>query len=50
MKRTLLQALMLSGGFALATAMLGWLAVPGVAFLWGIARRNVCAPERRSSS
>ena len=40
MKRALLQALLLSGGFAVATAMLGWLAVPGVAFIWGMVRRH----------
>ena len=40
MKRALLQALLLSGGFALTTAMLGWLAVPGMAFIWGMARRH----------
>ncbi len=39
-KRALLQVLLLSGGFALATAMLGWLAVPGMAFIWGMARRH----------
>ena len=44
MKRALLQALLLSGGFALATAMLGWLAVPGVAFIWGIVRRHDSRP------
>ncbi len=44
MKRALLQALLLSGGFAVATAMLGWVAVPGVAFIWGIVRRHDSRP------
>ncbi len=44
MKRALPQALLLSGGFALATAMLGWLAVPGVAFIWGMVRRHDSRP------
>ncbi len=44
MKRALLQALLLSGGFAVATAMLGWLAVPGLAFIWGMVRRHDSRP------
>ena len=36
MRRTLLQILLLSVAFALATVIMGWWAVPALAVLWGL--------------
>ncbi len=40
MTRTAVQALLMSAAFAMATVAVGWLAVPGVALLWGVARQR----------
>ena len=40
MRRTLLQILLLSVAFALATVIMGWWAVPALAVLWGLLTPN----------
>ncbi len=45
MRRTLLQILLLSVAFALATGIMGWWTVPALAALWGLLTPNEKHPE-----
>ena len=45
MRRAMLQILLLSIAFALATVIMGWWAVPVLAALWGLVTRSEPHPE-----
>jgi len=45
MRRTMLQIMLLSVAFALATVIMGWWAVPVLAAVWGLLTRSEQHPE-----